>query len=58
MKLLIRLVKDGVEETTKQWDIPIKVDETTAQAIVNRDFSLFIEGGGIVEIIGQIVPLD
>lgn len=58
MKLLIRLVKDGIVETAKQWDIPIKVDEATAQAIVNRDFSLFIEGGGVVEIIGQIVPLD
>ena len=58
MKLLIRMEKDGVVGITKEWDIPIKVDKATAQVIVNRDFSLFIEGGGIVEIIGQITPLD
>ena len=58
MNLLIRLVKDGMEGSTKQWSIPIKVDKETAQSIVNRDFSLFIEGGGVVEIIGQITPLD
>lgn len=58
MTMLIRLVKDGVEGSTKQWNIHTKVDKATAQEIVNRDFSMFIEGGGKIEIIGQIVPLD
>ena len=58
MNLLIRLVSKGIEGTTRQWNIYKKVDKITAQEIVNRDFSMFIEGGGKVEIIGEIVPLQ
>jgi len=57
MNLLIRMVKNGVQGSTKQWNIGTKVDKITAQKIVNRDFCMFIEGGGKVEIIGQITPL-
>ena len=58
MNLLIRMVKNGKEGSTRQWNITKNVDRATAQEIVNRDFSLFIEGGGKVEIIGQITLLN
>ena len=58
MNLLIRMVKNGKEGSTRQWNITTNVDKATAQEIVNRDFSLFIEGGGKVEIIGQITSLN
>jgi len=58
MNLLIRMVKNGKEGSTRQWNISKNVDKATAQEIVNRDFSLFIEGGGKVEIIGQITSLN
>lgn len=57
MKLLIRFVKNGEVGSTRQWDIPAKVDKETAQEIVNKDFSIFTEDGGKIEIIGEITPL-
>jgi hypothetical protein len=58
MNLLIRMVRNGKVGSTRQWNITTNVDKATAQEIVNRDFSSFIEGGGKVEIIGQITLLN
>jgi hypothetical protein len=58
MDLLIRLVRKGIEGSTKQHRISTNVSKQVAQELVNRDYSMFIEGGGVVEIIGQILPIE
>jgi hypothetical protein len=58
MTILIRFISNkGIEGNTKQYSISTMVDKQTAQEIVNRDHSMFIEGGGSIEIIGKIVQL-
>ena len=58
MILLIKMVKNGAESTTKQWYLNTKMDRAAAQKAINSEFSIFIESGGKVEIIGQICPLQ
>jgi hypothetical protein len=57
MKLIIRLIDSRGEDYTKHWVLASQVDKNTAQELINRDFSMFIEGGGRVEIIGQLTEL-
>jgi len=57
MKILIKTVRDGVEGYLMEFKIAKKVDRATAQELVNQSYSMFVEGGGVVEIVGEIVDL-
>lgn len=57
MKILIQLSKQGTEGAIRTWDIATRVDKHTAQKVINTDFSMYVEGGGKVILLGEIVPL-